>query len=214
MNLETRIEKALECMGHGWCSPSKAKTLAAICVALRPEVVVEIGIYAGRSFVPMALALQQNGKGKAIGIDPFDAAVSASTEVGQNKDWWGGLDHGNIEEHLMGAIDGLALAPFVDIRRQKSDDVQPPDNIGLLHVDGAHTEQAIRDVRRFAQNVNIGGFVCLDDILWDSGAVSEAAGYLLKLGFVELYRTVGWEDEEKRWFNNHATFQRIDWSAP
>jgi predicted O-methyltransferase YrrM len=211
MNLETRIEKALECIQHGWCSPSKAKTLAAAVKALRPATVVEIGTYAGRSFVPMALALQEIGKGKAIGIDPYDAEVSASTEVGANKAWWGAVDHTEIEAQFRVVVTALELDPFVDIMKARSDDVQPPDGIGLLHVDGAHTEQALRDVQRFAQNVDIGGLVCLDDILWDSGMVNQAAMHLLTLGFVELYRVVGMEGT---WYNNWAMFSRIDWSAP
>ncbi len=209
MNLETRIEKALECIQHGWCSPSKAKTLAAVVKALRPAVVVEIGTYAGRSFIPMALALQEIGRGKAIGIDPYDAQVSASTEEGENKTWWGSVDHSEIEAQFRTVVTAVELDPFVTIHKAKSDDVIPPDQIGLLHVDGSHTEQAVRDVERFARNVDIGGFVCMDDILWSSGQVSVAATKLIDLGFVEIYRSVG---DEGRWLNNWGMYQRIDWS--
>jgi hypothetical protein len=80
-------------------------------------------------------------------------------------------------------------------------------------VDGNHTEQAIRDVRRFSQNVMLGGIVCLDDILWESGAVSQAGEILKTMGFEELYRVIG-PEQGTHFSNNWAMFQRIDYAAP
>lgn len=211
LNLQTKIERVLACIGHGWCSYEKAHALSAACFALRPETVVEIGVYAGRSLFPMALALQQIGRGRVIGIDPYDAAASAAGEVDANKMWWAGLDHSVIERDFLDCVDAMELREFVTLVKQRSDDVPPPENVGLLHVDGSHTEQAIRDVRRFAHNVILGGVVCLDDILWEGGAVSAAASILKAMGFEELYRVIGPENGTP-FFNNWAMFQRVDFS--
>lgn len=213
MNLQAKVEGALAAIGHGWCSVEKAQTLAAAVLALRPETVVEIGVYAGRSFIPMALALQQLGHGKAIGIDPYDAAVSAAGEVEKNAEWWASFDHGQIEQVFLTAVEALELQQFVELWKKPSDEVLPPENIGLLHVDGSHTEQAIRDVTRYARNVIIGGMVCLDDILWDGGAVSQAAELLKTMGFEELYRVIG-NEHGTPYSNNWCMMQRIDWVQP
>jgi hypothetical protein len=213
MNLQSKVDGALSCIPHGWCSIEKAQVLAATVFALRPETVVEIGVYAGRSFIPMALALQRLGRGRAIGIDPYDAQVSAAGEEESNREWWGSFDHGVIEDFCLTCVRALDLDGFVTMEKRRSDEVPPPENVGLLHVDGAHTEQAIRDVKRFAHNVMIGGVVCLDDILWSSGAVSEAAEVLRLMGFEELYRVIG-PEEGTRFYNNWAMFQRMDFAAP
>ncbi|MBI2810794.1 MAG: class I SAM-dependent methyltransferase [Candidatus Melainabacteria bacterium] len=39
---------------------------------LKPERVVEIGVFGGKSLVPMACALRANQKGRIYGIDPWD----------------------------------------------------------------------------------------------------------------------------------------------
>ena len=213
MNLQSKVEGALAAMQHGWCSIEKAQTLAAAVLALRPSLVVEIGVYAGRSLIPMALAMQHLGQGKVIGIDPFDARVSAAGEVEENAEWWASFDHKQIEDAFLSAVDALELNPFVEHWKLPSDEATPPENIGILHVDGSHTEQAIRDVKRYARNVMIGGLVCMDDILWDGGAVSEAAELLKTMGFEELYRVIG-QEEGTQFSNNWCMMQRIDFAAP
>ena len=39
-------------------------------LALRPAVVVEIGVWRGSSLLPMALALKELGRGQIVGVDP------------------------------------------------------------------------------------------------------------------------------------------------
>ena len=67
MNLFSQIE-ALPMIGD-WCPLDKAKTLAAMVLALRPAVVVEIGVWRGSSLLPMALALKELGRGQIVGVD-------------------------------------------------------------------------------------------------------------------------------------------------
>lgn len=210
-NLETRIERVLEQMPHGWCSVRKAHALAAIIMATRPERVVEIGVYAGRSFVPMVMALHEAGHGVAHGIDPYDAKVSAAGEEDANREWWGNLDHEQIYRFAIAALE--SVKEWQDhwiLWRQSSDEMEPScvGPYGLLHVDGAHTEQAYRDVQRYAPLVEPGGFVVLDDILWSSGEVSRSIEVLESLGFVERFRVIG-EEPGTRFTDNWGVFQRV-----
>jgi predicted O-methyltransferase YrrM len=210
MNLFTEIEQALAKIPDGWCSLEKAQTLAAAVIALRPKNVVEIGVYSGRSFIPMAMALKEIGSGMAFGIDPYSAQASAENEVGENKDWWGRLDHEKIYQNFMSKIAELKLEQFARIVRKKSDDISATPGlwIDLLHIDGSHTDQAVRDVQRFASHVRCGGLVFCDDISWVGDGVKKSIAKLIELGFEERYRVVKPEPSTGLQ-NDWAVFQRI-----
>lgn len=86
----------------------------------------------------------------------------------------------------MQKLTALELGPFVDVRRAKSGDVDAPDGIGLLVVDGNHGPDAIADVEKWAPHVVPNGVVFLDDLDWTGGAVREAAKRLEAMGFTHI----------------------------
>ena len=49
---------------EGWCAKDKAATLIDLVLMLKPKIVVEIGVFGGKSLVPIAYALQETGSGK------------------------------------------------------------------------------------------------------------------------------------------------------
>lgn len=69
-SLIVEVEDALS-PGAGWCSLEKANALVALIVALRPCVVVELGVWMGGSAIPMALALRAVGSGQLVAIDAW-----------------------------------------------------------------------------------------------------------------------------------------------
>lgn len=195
--------------GGVWCDLEKAHRLAAMIVGLRPSVVVEIGVWQGGSLIPCALAAKYNvdqhrattakaiadGKPtpkpftcKVIAIDPWSAQASIADEEPANVAWWGKQDHDAAFNTFVERVARHELSGIVMVWRQRSDDATPPRTIDLLHVDGSHTEQAVRDVGRFGRAVRIGGIMVLDDLDWSSGAVQRARDLALQLGFVELYK--------------------------
>lgn len=198
MNLFAQIEKMVTSTYHGWCTPQKAEVLASVIVAIRPQVVCEIGVWAGKSLIPMAMAVQYNKVGKVIAIDPWASGASIEGMSGENLKWWSSVDHDDIYNHFVSGLTTYAVSQVVDIRRAKSDDVEPPDSIGLLHIDGNHSDQAVKDVNRFAVKVVNGGFCFCDDVQWTGGGVSRATQALTDLGFKELYK-----------LDTGALFQRI-----
>lgn len=194
----------------GWCPLQKALDLAAVIIAFRPKKTVEIGVYGGKSLLPMALVCEAIDAGVVIGIDPWSPAASAEGYTGDNASWWGRLDHEGIYRSFTENVKRLGVHNRVAIERAKSDDAAVPVDIDLLHVDGQHTEQATRDVKRFGANVRIGGLVCMDDLGWQNDGVahvSQAVDALLALGFIELHRTRTERGEE--W----GFFQRISLPA-
>lgn len=176
----------------GWCEPEKAHALAAAVVTLRPKTCIEIGVFGGKSLIPIALALQHVGGGHVIGIDPWTNEAAVEGYDGANADWWKSVDLEAIYQKFQVDVQRLGLGERVVAIRAKSDDVVPAVRVDLLHVDGQHTEQAVRDVRRFGKGVRIGGLCFMDDIQWvnSSGGAGVARGVaaLLELGFVELYQ--------------------------
>jgi predicted O-methyltransferase YrrM len=162
--------------GGDWCTPHKAQKLAALVVALEPRVIVEIGVWLGGSLVPMALAQTHVGKGGiTIGIDPWSAQASIAGEVDEaNTTWWSEVNYEDVRD----------ASDAVDVSRAI---VLPRGPIDLLHVDGNHTAQAIRDVDRFCPHVRMGGLAILDDVDWSGGHVAQAVEHAQELGFVALY---------------------------
>jgi len=172
----------------GWCPDSKAHALAAIVLSLRPATTVEIGVFGGRSFLPMAMAHKALDHGLAIGIDPWDPSASVEGQVDPaNVRWWSGLNHDMVYAHFVQHLRRLGLEKVTQILRFRSDEICVPEDIGLLHIDGNHGEQAYLDALRFAPNVRPGGFCVLDDLHWTGGAVGRAAGWLGENGFEYLY---------------------------
>lgn len=174
----------------GWGEVSKAQTMAAMVIALRPEVTCEIGVYGGRTFFGLALAHKFIGKGRAIGIDPWSNAAAVEGYTGENREFWKVNPLDQIHDDFTRKCFELSVSNVVDIRRAKSDDVVPPQNIGVLSIDGQHADHAIRDVKRYAPNVTVGGFVLLDDLDWANDGtqhVKQAERDLMALGFEKAY---------------------------
>ncbi len=170
----------------GWCSVEKACDLADVILKLKAEVTVEIGVFGARSLIPMAMAHAEQDRGIIIGIDAWDASTSADGETKENAEWWAKVDHEEIYQKALAHIKRLDLEKYVKLIRAKSDDVEPPAIIDLLHVDGSHTIQAMKDVERFGPHVREGGIVFLDDIHWAGGGVEKAMEKLLSMGFRHL----------------------------
>jgi hypothetical protein len=173
----------------GWCTAEKAEALAALVVGYQPKTVLEIGVYGGSSFFPMAIAMQYiDNEGLVIGCDPWDVNVAISNYPEQaNKDWWANQDLEAIYKDFMRRRAEWGLEGWTAIERCQSRFLRPPPNLGLLHVDGAHNDEAVKDVVRFSYSVLKGGFVVLDDLKWSGGGVTRAESRLLQLGFVKLY---------------------------
>lgn len=189
----------------GWCEEAKALDLAAMVLALHPKVVVELGVWGGRSFIPMALACKHVGTGVVIGIDPWSPEASAEGYDTVNADWWSKQPHEQVYRGFVDHLTRLDLLGCTAIRRVKSDDAEVPPVVDALHVDAQHCAHAIRDVKRFAPAVRIGGIVCMDDLEWTTNGIAhvkQAVAELLALGFVELHRT---KTEKGCW----GFFQRV-----
>ena len=162
---------------QGWCPEKKALWLASLVLQHKVSIALEIGIFGGRSMIPIAMAMQYAGHGEAYGIEPWSNAVATENEKDPgNLEWWSNVDLVGIKKSFLEFVCSRDLVKYVKIIEAPSDVAQTIFNsdrfrrkIELLHVDGAHNEeQALRDVKLWTEFVADGGIVVLDDITWPS----------------------------------------------
>lgn len=184
--------------GGNWCDMVKAQTLAALILAHRPALICEIGVWTGGSMIPMLLALaavdaveaeslRRPESRRGLAIDAWSAEASCADQSAANRDWWSAQSHAGARDLFAARLQRHGLAEICDVVARRSDDVEPPNRIGLLHVDGNHGEQAVRDVERFGARVEPGGVLVMDDLGWEGGHVTRARDRAVELGFRRLY---------------------------
>jgi len=152
---------------EGWCSCNKAAILMDLTFMLEPKTVVEIGVFGGKSLIPMAAALKSVGTGKIFGIDPWDAQESAAGMDGANLDWWSHVDHEKIYQGLKAKIGEFGLEGHIALVRSTSELAPEIPEIDILHIDGNHSEKAAYlDVNKWVPFVKRGGLIIFDDVTW------------------------------------------------
>ena len=203
MNVLADINDSLAEIQHGWTSFNKATALACAVIALKAEISVEIGVWAGKGMISLALAHRHIGRGRVYGIDPYSREASAEGQVNEaDKKWWSSVNHETMFAYAQANIIKFEVGDFCRLIRKKSDDFDVPENIGVLVLDGNHGDQSIRDIKRYAPKVKPGGFLFADDLHWAGNSVQRAIALLPAMGFIELWRVE--KDGE-----NYAVFQRV-----
>jgi predicted O-methyltransferase YrrM len=166
--LKRNVFQAMERL-EGWCSLDKASILIDLVLALKPHVVVEIGVFGGKSLVPMAYALKHNQRGKIYGIDPWVASISAEGMTPEHAEWWNSIDHEQIMQTLITRITEFELNDYTQLLRETSKDAKISKKIDLLHIDGNHSaETSYFDVTKWVPLVRSGGIIIFDDLDWDT----------------------------------------------
>lgn len=185
----TRIGQAVTSIEHGWTSVQKAQSMAAAVIALRPDISIEIGVFAGKGLVALGLAHREIGKGMAIGIDPYSPSESATGQVNPaDRQFWATLDHEKIYATAQSCLIKFGIQNSARIERIPSDKYSVPDGIGFIRVDGNHGDQVLNDIRRFGPKCRVGSILHLDDLNWTGGSVTRASALLKQSGWSELYR--------------------------
>lgn len=185
-NLQAKIAAIVPTI-TGWCSVEKGQDLALAVIKTKSAVTVEIGCWGGRSLIPMAMAHAEQQAGIVWAIDPWSPQASTEGYDTVNANWWGSQNHEAVYQGFLLSLKTTGVEQYVKVVRQKSDDVEPPPAIDVLHLDGQHTDQAVKDIARFAPAVVPKGFVFIDDIGWSGGGVGRAVEKLLTMGFVKVF---------------------------
>jgi predicted O-methyltransferase YrrM len=172
--LSGRIIAALPAM-EGWCTERKALWLADLIAENACHTVLEIGIYGGKSLIPMALAVRQYAPdGTVYGIEAWSGEVAVETPTTDANDaWWRNLDFKFIKTSFLRNMVDNDLADIIKVFEMSSDAAYRCltaiglKKFDLIHVDGSHSEiQALRDVKTWSALLRPGGILVMDDIGW------------------------------------------------
>jgi predicted O-methyltransferase YrrM len=158
----------------GWCSLEKAQALADLVLAARPACIVEIGVFGGRSLIPMALAARTYG-GRVHGVDPWSKEAALEGEPdGENRDWWSQIDIEGVYDRFLIGVRRFGVQDTVRVHRAPDTTAIrefAAGQIGILHVDGNHSaEVSRRYIEQWGPKITAGGYLIMDDIDWRSQA--------------------------------------------
>jgi predicted O-methyltransferase YrrM len=168
---------------HGWCSFEKACFLVDLIAKTKPHVIVEIGVWGGKSLIPMAYALRNNNQGTIFGIDPWLSQESTQWTLDEaNRNFWDHANHEWVYQHLIEKIAQFGVAPQIQLLRCTSEAAEPIQRIDILHIDGNHSDPtSYLDVTKWVPLVNSGGWIIFDDMTWSEngmGTTARAARWL------------------------------------
>lgn len=182
MTLQEWIETEMPHM-EGWCTKEKAEKIAELVKEHKPDVCVEIGVFAGRSLFAIAKSLEAyHPAGIAYGIDSWmKESVLEGENSKENNEWWGSLDLEFFYNYTLEHLKNYELEKNCQILRGDSEDFLDQFKdipIGLLHIDGNHSElTSCRDVSTYVPLVLPGHPIIMDDLNW---ATTEKAQKLLE----------------------------------
>jgi predicted O-methyltransferase YrrM len=174
--LISRIISALPAI-QGWCTERKAVWLADLIAENGCGRVLEIGIFGGRSLIPMAMAVKDRvPEGSVFGVEAWSNAVAVETATSAESDtWWREVDLKAIKAGFLRNLLENDLTGIVKVLEMSSDQAFKQltatgiEHFDLIHVDGSHSQaQALQDVEMWAGLLQPGGILVLDDIGWPS----------------------------------------------
>lgn len=174
----------------GWCSLDKSGCFVDyvndICSRVENPVCVEIGVFGGKSVLPVALELKRHNKGKIHAIDPWDniEAGKGYEEHKPHYDYWVNIDLEYMYNFFLNLLKEYEIENYVNVIRSTSDAAPDFDEIDFLFIDGQHTEQAVRDALKYATKVKLNGYCVVDDVTW--GDVNKVPELLNSLGFFNI----------------------------
>jgi predicted O-methyltransferase YrrM len=184
---QTRLSTVMPAL-EGWCTVDKALKLVEVILTYQIDHVVEIGVYGGKSLVPMALAVKEvSPNGRCFGIEAWDTKIAIEEKTSPENDaWWSSLDLIRIKNNFLHYLTQSALTDIIRIIELPVTDSleifqkeRYRHKIGLIHIDGNHSEkQAFDDVQRAYAILPSGGVIVLDDINWLS--LAKAHQWLLQ----------------------------------
>ena len=150
----------------GWCSREKAAELVRLVHEHRPAVVCEVGVFGGRSLLPMAAACRENGIGVCYAVDPWTkAAALEGTVRACDSEWWSQVDLAAVKAAFLGAVLHHELTTWVRVLEGRWFDTHPAvPEIDLGHIDGNHSpEVSDTDAKLMLDKLRPGGLVVMDD---------------------------------------------------
>jgi predicted O-methyltransferase YrrM len=160
----------------GRCDNIKGDIIKKYVNQLNAKLCVEIGVFKGSSLMHFIESLIETN-GKVIGIDPYslncfknDIPSIESKKLIYEVLFTEQKILDKIYEDLCNIIENNDLSPYVDLIKDKSENVNKQlkkESIDILHIDGNHDEPNVsNDIKLYLPLVKVGGIIIMDDINW------------------------------------------------
>lgn len=169
---------------HGWCTVDKRDKLIKIVKELNPSVCVELGVFGGKSLLPVAVASGKNTR--VYGVDAWAADASLEgINAAANDEWWKNIDYEYMFNYTRELMETHGVGGKVQLMRMTSRDaveVFENETIDLLHQDSNHSEEvSCMEVELYHNKLRVGGIWVFDDTNWETTkkaqALLETKGY-------------------------------------
>jgi cephalosporin hydroxylase len=176
---------------HGWCTIEKARKIIELVQQIKPDLSVELGVYAGRSLLPLAVASKHyNSNSKVIGIDAWSKDASLEgTNSEANNEWWAKIDYNFFMKYTFDLLKRFRANDITELWKIKSIEVANKfsyESIDILHQDSNHSEEtSTAEVELYWDKVKHGGFWIFDDTNWPT--TNKAQELLKTKGYEEIY---------------------------
>ena len=93
---QQELENVLSSL-DGWCSTEKARALCNLVEEIKPKLILELGVFGGRSLVPMAITQKNIQCGISVGIDHWSYQSSLEgDDIGDDVEYWKNLNYQSI----------------------------------------------------------------------------------------------------------------------
>lgn len=159
---------------EGWTTPDKALMMIQLVLERKPALCVESGIFGGRSFCAVGLALKENGFGVVWGADPWDVeSALEGKQAKEDADWWSSKVP--LEQIYIGAIHWILrfeltrMCFWVRTKSEKMAMMFGVKEVDLFHQDSNHSEEVSRrEVQVWAPRMKQESLWILDDTDWST----------------------------------------------
>lgn len=183
---------------EGWCPLEKMKRLYDLVKSINAKTVVELGVYGGKSLIPMAIAIKElNNFGNCYAVDPWEAEASIDNydPSHNNYIWWNNLDHKSIYDKFIEGVKKHDVSEHVITLKYKSMDIIgrfSDESIDVLHQDANHSEKSsCEEVENFYNKVKLNGYWVMDDTKWET--TKKAQMIILEKGYILLEEHENWK---------------------
>jgi cephalosporin hydroxylase len=157
---------------HGWATKEKGTEFIDLVLQVKPDICVEIGVFGGRSILPVAAALKHLKKGIVVGIDPWDRneilPYFDPIEDQPHIEWWSKINLEAIYYSYLNLLSQFELQNYVVTLKTTSALASfAIESIDILYIDGNHNEKtSLMDVMLYLPKVRPGGYIWFNDSLW------------------------------------------------
>lgn len=155
----------------GWCTEKKSSKIIEIIKNINRENIkcVEIGVYGGKSILPLAIELKNKNDNSIIyAIDSWKTEDSVSGYSDENYEWWSKVDLEKYYRIFQNLVEDFDLKNVITKRQNSCDvNIEEMGEIDYIYIDGQHTEKNLtHDIEKFGERIKKDGYMLLDDIDW------------------------------------------------